>query len=237
MDITASPDIPCVELNPLSGIPSIPLLGGAELNAFPDVSGAPTDCELHFNLLLQLGPLFASMACLFKILDVIGKLGEFAGAVPNLPKMASKAGELVDAIGKLEACMPPLQIPNLLAMLKHILELILSYLGCVLERIDSILEFRAGIDLGAADGNPALQHTLQCAQNSADAAMGNVMLSLKPLQPLMAVVQMIAGIAGQSLSLPDFSAMSEGADKVEETVATLKSAVQGLQGIVDSLPG
>lgn len=238
MDITVAPDIPCVELNPLGGIPRIPLLGGAELNAFVDVAGsAPTDCKLSFNLLLQLGPLFASMACLFKILDVISKLKDFATSVSDPGKLPTAVTGLVGAIDKLSGCIPAMQIPNLLAMLKAILLLILRFLHCVLEQIDGILKFRAGIDFGAAEGNPALHDTLTCAQNSADAAMANLMLSLKPLQALMQVVQLIAGIAGKSFSLPDFNAIAEGAGDVEQTVATLKSAVQGLEGIVESLPG
>ena len=58
-------------------IPAISLLGGAELRGFLDFSaGAPTDCKLTFNLLLQLAPLLASMACIFKILKAITALAD-----------------------------------------------------------------------------------------------------------------------------------------------------------------
>ena len=46
-------------------------------------------------------------------------------------------------------------------MLKAILLLILNFLACVLEQIDSILKFRATIDLSSAEGNPAMQQSLR----------------------------------------------------------------------------
>ena len=106
MDITATVDIPCIELPVLGDLPKIPLLGGAELNAFIDVSGPPpSDCKLNFNLLLQLGPLFGSMACLFKILNVIAKLAAFVKAmtpssVPPFKDLPAAIPDLATAIPK-----------------------------------------------------------------------------------------------------------------------------------------
>lgn len=238
MDITIAPEIPCVELPKLGELPKIPLLGGAELNAFIDVAGgAPTDCKLTFNLLVQLGPLFASLACLFKILDVIGKISDFATAVPDPVKLGKAVPALVGAIADLQSCIPPLQIPNLLRMLKAILMLILNFLACVLEQIDSVLKFRATIDLDGAADNPALLKTLTCAQNTADAAMGNVMASLKPIAPLMNVVKLIAGIAMPGLALPDLASLSAEGSDVERTVASLESTVKSLRDVVASIPG
>jgi hypothetical protein len=240
MDITATIDVPCVELPTISDLPKITLLGGAELNAMMDVaSGPPTDCKLAFSLLLQLGPLFGSMACLFKILNVISKLKDFANAATSPPfqKLPGTVPALVGAITDLETCIPPLQIPNLLKMLKAILLLILNYLACVLEQIDSILKFRATIDLSSASDNPALLESLTCAQKSADAAMGNMMLSLKPIAPLMLVVKMIAGIAMPSLQIPDLASISAEGSDVEKTVAGLESMVKTLRDLVQTIPG
>ena len=51
---------------------SLHLPTGSVLKAMGDVSKAvPTDCALAFNLLLQLGPLLASMECLLKILKLL----------------------------------------------------------------------------------------------------------------------------------------------------------------------
>jgi hypothetical protein len=239
MDITATVEMPCIELPKISEMPKITLLGGAELNAFMDVAGSPpTDCKLAFSLLLQLGPLFGSMACLFKILNVISKLKDFVDAAkPPFPKLPGTIPALIGAITDLETCIPALQIPNLLKMLKAILLLILNYLACVLEQIHSILKFRATIDLSSASGNPALLESLTCAQANADAAMGNVMLSLKPIAPLMLVVKMIASIAMPSLQIPDLASISAEGSDVEKTVAGLESTIKTLRDLVETIPG
>ncbi|HET9580510.1 MAG TPA: hypothetical protein VFP44_21970 [Usitatibacter sp.] len=239
MDVTATIDVPCIELPKISDMPKITLLGGAELNALMDIAASPpTDCRLNFSLLLQIGPLFGSMACLFKILNVISKLKDFVdAATPPFSKLPGTIPALIGAIGDLEKCIPPLQIPDLLRMLKSILLLILGYLACVLEQIDSILKFRATIDLSSASDNPALYESLECAQKSADAAMGNMMLSLKPLAPIMLVVKMIAGIAMPSLEIPDLASISAEGSDVEKTVAGLESMVKTLRDLVQTIPG
>jgi hypothetical protein len=243
MDITATIDVPCIEIKPLGDLPSIPLPGGAQINPFIELGGPqPSDCKLSFNLLLQLGPLFASMGCLLKILNVLGKIVEFAQAVPGVvtkpQKLAQTIGELVPAINDALKCFPPLAILDFLEMIKQIILLILSYLACFLEQVDSILKFKATLDFGSAEGNPALTDALNCAAASADASMGNLMKSLGPIQPILKIVGMVAGMAGQSLTLPDFSSISISAEgsSIEQTVASIKSAVDGLRGVVASLP-
>src|ERR1039458_9589603 len=103
---------------------------------------------------------------------------------------------MLDTIAQLETCIPPLQIPNIIIMIKHILLLILGFIECVLEQIDSVLKFKLTLDFDAAQGNPALTKALTCASRSADAALGNTMSALQPLQFLMTIVSMLAGIAG-----------------------------------------
>ena len=122
-------------------------------------------------------------------------------------------------------------------MLKAILLLILNFLACVLEQIDSILKFRATIDLSSAEGNPAMQQSLTCAQASADAAMGNMLVSLKPLAPIMQSVSLIAGIAMPGLKLPDLASISADGSDVEKTVAGLESMVKTLRDLVETIPG
>ncbi len=228
MAVELSAAIPCVELKPLGDIPEIKLLGGVELTALVDVSaGPPTDCKLTMNLLLQLAPLLASLTCLFKILNVIAALKDFVqkGAVLGL----------VDAIDKLTECIPPLQLPRLAIMLKGMLELVLRFLGCFLTQVDSLLEFRASLQV-SADGNPVLREALACAEHSADAAQANLLKSLGPLKPVMDIVGMVAGVAGIPLQIPDFASMSTGTD-LRQTTASVKQAVDTLRAVVDSIPG
>src|SRR5262245_49188877 len=158
--------IPCVELKPLGDIPDIKLLGGVDLKAFVDIAaGPPTDCKLSFNLMIQLAPLLASMACLFKILEVLGKIKDFAEATKNLDvqKLTETVPKLVDAVVKLEGCIPPLQLPRLALMLKGMLQLVINFLSCFLTQLNSLIEFRASLDFDAAEGNPILKESLMCA--------------------------------------------------------------------------
>jgi len=231
-------ELPCIEIEPLGALPQIPLLGGGRLTALVDIAGgAPTQCKLNFNLLGQVGPLFASMACLFKILNVIAELKKFASVVSDPAELPSAVSSLVAAIDELQTCMPPLQIPAIIAMIKHVLMLVAGVVDCVLQQIDVIQKFKRSLDFNGARGNPTLTKVLTCASNSADAALGNALTALQPLQYQMTVVSMLAGIAGQSFALPDFGAFSTEVASVESTVAKLQGASGALRSIVASLLG
>lgn len=243
MDVTATVDIPCIEIKPLGDLPSIPLPAGAQINPFIELGGPqPSDCKLSFNLLLQIGPLFASMGCILKILQALASIMEFAQAVPSLPtnpgKVTSAISDLVTSITDALKCFPPIGVIDFLEMIKQIILLILSYLACFLEQVDSILKFKATLDFGSAEGNPALTDALNCASASADASMQNLMKSLGPIQPILKIVGVVAGMAGQSITLPDLSSISLSADGsgVEQMVASIKSGVEGLRSVVASLP-
>jgi hypothetical protein len=227
----------CVELPKIPEIPSIQLLGGAELKGFLDFSlGPPNDCRITFNLLLQLAPLLASMTCLFKILNVIMKLEEFVTAAkPPFTKLPDTIPGVLGAIADLNGCIPPLQIPQLVIMIKGILQLVINFLSCFLGQLEGLIEFQARIDLKAAEGNPVLLDELICAQRNAKNSMDNLMLSLQPLDPIFKTVTMVGGIAGITLELPDMSSFSTGKDQLQ-VIADLKRAVDDLKKVINNLP-
>jgi hypothetical protein len=227
--MNATVNIPCIELPTIPEIPAISLLGGAELRGFLDFSaGAPTDCKLTFNLLLQLAPLLASMACIFKILKAITAL---ADGIQDPKKIPSIPGAITD----LAKCIPVPGIEFYL-MIKGILSLVVRFLSCFIDSLESILKFQATIDLSAADGNPVLRDTLICAQNSAKASMDNMMLSLQPLEPVLKVATMLIGMTPLGIKLPDISTVSASADTTE-VVTSLKQTVDQLKQAIDSIPG
>lgn len=230
--------VTCAKLPKLQGIPNITLLGGAEIKAFADFSqGMPTDCKLTFNLLLQLSPLLASMACLLKILNVIGKLQAFVEAAkPPFTDLPGTIPDLLAAIGALKDCIPALAIPQIVFMLKGMLQLIVNFLDCFISQLDSIVKFQASIDLTQAEGNPVLRESLLCARDNAQASMDNLMLSLQPVQPILSMVTNVASIAGQSISLPDLSGVGGGADPAQ-VVTSLRDAIASLKNVIASLPG
>lgn len=233
---------PCVKFPEIPEIPSIQLLGGAELKSFIDFSqGMPTDCKLTFNLLLQLSPLLASMACLLKILDVIGKLQKFftdlVGQDDPLSKLGKAIGdipELLKAMDKLSNCipLPGVAIPQIILMIKGILQLIINFMSCFLSQLDSIVRFQASIDLKAADGNPVLLASLQCARENSKISMDNLMLSLQPIQPLLDMVSMVGSIVGPPLNLPKISDISVNQNHAE-VITSLREAIEKMKQVID----
>ncbi len=67
--------------------------------------------------------------------------------------------------------------------------------------------------------------------------MGNMLVSLKPLAPIMQSVSLIAGIAMPGLKLPDLASISADGSDVEKTVAGLESMVKTLRDLVETIPG
>lgn len=234
--MSATINIPCPEFPDVSADLKVTLPFG-ELKAFRDFTqGLPTDCTMSFNLLLQIQPLLASMACLLKILNVIGKLKGFFDAVPSPPDMASKAVEVVTAIADLGVCLPPGIFLSLFCTIKDILLIIVNFLLCLISQLESILLFKAGIDLNAAEGNPLLKATLQCALDNADRSADHLTASIGPIQPLLDMVSMIAGIVGLNIALPPLSATFQPGADMAEGVTKLKESVEMLKQVVETIP-
>lgn len=229
--------IPCVELPKIPQIPKIPLLGGAELRAFIDSSlGPPSDCRLTFNLLIQIAPYLGNLACFIKLMNVIAKLKDFVTAVPDPAKLANAVPDLLKAIEDVTKCIPIFAPLDILAMIKAILLLILSFLRCLVQQIQSVLKFQATLDLSGAGDNDALQGILECAKKNADTTMDNVQKSIEPLQPIFQMISILADIAGQPIELPDMSAISAGVD-ASATLQPLMDTITGLEAIVEAIPG
>lgn len=235
--MSATVNIPCPEFPEVSADLKVKLPFG-ELKAFRDFSqGLPTDCSMTFNLLLQIQPLLASMACLLKILNVIGKLKGFFDAGPNPFDMAKKAGEVAGAISAMTDCLPPLLFPNLVITIKYILQIIINFLLCLISQLEAVISFQAGLDFKAAEGNPALTAALKCAQANAQRSAEHLAASVDPIKPLLEMVGLIGGIVGQDIAIPPLSdAFQPGAD-LAEGIQKLKDSVGQLKQIVDSIPG
>lgn len=229
----------CIKIEPPK-IPSISLLGGAEIMGMVDFSlGTPTDCKLVFSLLLQLSPLLASMACLLKILNVIGKLEGFVGEVaPPTPKLPGALKELLDAITDLKGCIPIFVPVQMVLMLKGMLQLVISFLFCFIDQLESIVTFQVNLEvnLEGAKGNPVLLDSLICARNNAQASMETLVLSLSPIQPILMAVTAVASIADQPITLPDLSTISSSQDPTQ-TVTSIRQAIASMQQTIDALPG
>ncbi len=227
--------IPCPAVPKIPKIPSIDILGMAELKGFLDFSvGSPRDCTLSINLLMQLSPLLASMTCLLRILAVIEAIQDCLPPKSKVP--FANAADLLKKIEKMATCFLAFTPVNIAITLKGILSLIISFLNCFLEQLDSLISFQAKIDLNSANGNPVLRASLECAKESAQNSMDNLMLSLEPLEPLLGMINSLSGVAGfNKLNLPSFSKLSGEKDQVK-IVQNLKQAVGTIKDAIDAIP-
>ncbi len=179
---------------------SVPLPFGGALSAITDLSrGVPTDCTLVHSLMLQLAPTLAGMTCILRILAVIAALKNFA----NNPLDPSNVGELVGKIEKMSECLGMLDPCNMIRMVIAILKMILAYLNCMIEALESILHFQVGIDFNSAAGNPVMLANLECAQKNSERAMKAMNDSMQGIMPLIELVNMLLDIVGQQpIALP-----------------------------------
>lgn len=218
-------------------MPKVSLPMGIELQAVADLSkGPPTDCALLHNLIVQLMPTLAGLNCILKILNVIGALEGFLTAFPNIPSVVSKAGDVVKAIGDMSDCLGMVLGPiPMIETIKDILLLVISYLECFVKAIRSILDFQVGIDLNAAQGNPALLQSLQCASDNAQTSMQQMMMALAPIAPLFKMIQPLIKISQLPIALPDIGALA-GASDIKSAVDQLDQMLLQLKQVLQSIP-
>lgn len=229
--MAANLEVPCTKLPKIPKVPSINILGMAELKGMLDFSvGTPRDCTLAINLMVQLAPLLASMTCLLRILAVIKALES------TVKSGFTKTGDLLDAIGKLVTCFGALNPVSIAITIKGVLELVINFLGCFLEQLDSLIKFQASIDLDAAEGNPTLRLSLECARDNAKTSVDNLMLSLQTIQPLLNMTTSLAGVGGFDLKLPALSDLSVQEDQTE-VIKSLNQSVTKMREAINALPG
>lgn len=230
-------DVPCVHFPELPNLLEIELIGGVRLSAFLDFSkGMPNPASVVFSLLQQLAPVLAGLAPILNILAVIKALADFA------TNPLVKGPDLIIAINKIASMFVALTPAGIAVTIVGILRVIITFLQSFIVQLKAVLEFQAKIalieqeiSLDPAKANLVLSATISCAKANADIAMQQTMASLGPLQPLLAMVQIIAGIAGLSLALPDLSASASASGGLE-MIASLEEAITNIQGVIDSLP-
>jgi hypothetical protein len=220
--MSTADSIPCIQLpNPKPLKISLPF--GADLKSVVDLSkGPPSDCTLIHGLMLQLAPALAGLECILNMLAVFSALANM-----------KQPGDIMDVVKKAKKMADCFLFPaKILCMILDILKLIIAYLKCIIEAVESLLKFQVGIDFNAANGNPVLLASLNCAQNNATASMAQIKQALELIQPLLTVVKPIADLAASPLPGP----VQDTLKIIPEVVATLKSVLDG-GGAAAGVPG
>ncbi|HSF43586.1 MAG TPA: hypothetical protein VLT87_27580 [Thermoanaerobaculia bacterium] len=237
---------PCIKL-PRPEVISIPLPFGAEIKSIIDASKPPNDCSVATSLMLQLSPLLASMTCLIKMLKVLAAVKKVVDGIsvpPNPVQVLSDVvTEVAPALADVAKCFLLFDPCQLARMISAILGLILSYLRCMVQAVESILNFQIGIDLNAAQGNPVLLASLGCAQDNAETSMMNLAQALEAIQPVLDLTSPLLELAGlpaiempptefSTGSLADLLAAGEDPLKpVKDVMAVLETAKQAADAI------
>jgi hypothetical protein len=186
----------CVPLPQPKNI-KIPMPFGVEISSILDASRPPNDCAVVHSLMLQLSPMLAGLTCMLRVLAVIKALKDAVSEVPpDFAGLIKKIDELISCFLLLDPCELSKTVSGILCM-------IISYLNCVIQAVESILNFQAGIDLDSAEGNPILLANLTCAQENAQAALEGINSSMEGVKPLLDMVGILLEIVGlPPLDLP-----------------------------------
>jgi hypothetical protein len=202
----------------------------------------PDDCALTFSLLLQLGPIMASIECLIKVLKMIKPLIDVIKAVPSLdvPTLLQVVPEFVKAAEDVLPCVVQVQL-GVPMFVRDLLLLIAKVLHCVAGTLKSIAGLMGGIQLSIAtaqkNGNGELLAQLQCAQENAQNQAAAAMSSIEPISAILSLAEPFLGIAGVNpITLPT-GGSAEDAQALETTAETLLQVSQTLITIAEALPG
>jgi hypothetical protein len=217
------------------------LPGGASLvGMVAPPRGLGEDCTVAFNLMLQLGPFMGNLECLLRIMKFLGWLLDFVKAVGKLPDptgVVQELEKLPPIADALMECVLAFTPAGICPPVKQMLQLILSYLHCILDVIQSITEQQLviGVQMAGAQGNPELQSVLQVAQDNADKMGLQAMRSCEPVFGLLQMMGTMLDMFGSGgLSIPSLDGLTGG--QVGQALQPLNDLTEVLQQIADALP-
>lgn len=224
-------------------IPEIRLPTGGSIKGVADLTrGIPSDCALNFNLVLQVAPIMASIECLVKVLALIAPLIDVIKGVtgPDPIKLADALPKFLKAAEALAPCLLVPTPASMLPFVGDILRLIIALLRCLVQNLRSILNLIGGLELkiaaASAAGNDALLESLNCARDSADAAMDSAMMGIEPIKVILELAEPFLGIAGvDPIRIPPLPGAGN-LQAVNDTLTTLENLLATLQLIADALP-
>ncbi len=149
---------------------------------------------------------------------------------------------MIAAINKIAGMFIALTPAGIAITIKGVLNLIINFLSCFLSQMQAAIDFQAKIASIQAQANsdpslssPVLLASLACANANAEVAMQQAMGALGPIKPLLDVVNIIGGIAGLTLEMPDMS--TSGGAEASHTIAKMNEVINSLKLVLANLPG
>lgn len=217
-------------------------LGGRLQGMVDATKEIPDDCALTFSLLLQLGPIMASIECLIKVLKLIKPLMDVIKAVPSLdvPKLLQVVPDFIKAAEDVLPCVAQVQL-GIPMFVRDLLLLIAKVLHCIGGQLKSIAGLMGGIQLSITtaqqNGNGELLAQLQCAQENASNQAAAMMSSIEPIAAILSLAEPFLGIAGVNPIVLPTGGSAQDAQALETTADTLLQISQTLITVAEALPG
>jgi hypothetical protein len=217
---------------------------GGRLKGMVDATKAiPDDCSLTFSLLLQLGPIMASIECLLKVLKLIKPLIDLVkslGPPPDLIKLGKSIPDFLEAAKEVVPCFLQIQL-GVPMFVRDLLLLIAKTLHCIAGQLKSIAGLMGGIQLSIQtaqqNGNGELLAQLQCAQENASNSAAAAMSSLEPISTILSLAGAFLDIAGvKPIVLPTGGSVQD-AQALETTAETLLQVSEAMITVAQALPG
>jgi hypothetical protein len=218
----------------------LPLPGGMRLTGMVELpQGVSDECRVTFNLMLQLGPLLASLECFIRLMRFIGWLLKFVKVVapPDPIEIPKLLQELPPISADLMECVTAYLPQNICPPVKAMLLLIARYLECLLEVLDSIgrQQLEIGVKMGDAQGNPELQEALNLASQNVEAVAGQALASAGPALELLNTVNTLLTIVGAgAVAVPSLDQFTGGA--VSDALQPLQDVVTTIKTVAEALP-
>jgi hypothetical protein len=229
----------CIDLKVTSQELCVTFPGGAEMCV--QIPGVPDPTDVSKQLLAQANAALAPLVPVFNIVDAIIALFNCVKAIPDSlgpppdpTKLAECIPDLAEKIDKLLKLIPQLSIPVLIAGL---IDVLLFYLQGFRGQLEAIIAHQARL-LAAATraaelGNVQLRTVVDCANATMDAYLQNLNEGMKPLNRLVALLNLFLQLAGLS-PIPDFKNLG---DDAEAALAPLDAVIDSLKTIRAGLPG
>jgi hypothetical protein len=216
---------------------------GGRLKGMVDATQAiPDDCSLTFSLLLQLGPIMASIECLVKVLKLIKPLMDVMKGIQtaDISKAADAVPKFLDAAKDVLQCVAQVQL-GIPMFVRDLLLLIAKTLHCIAGQLKSIAGLMGGIQLSIqtaqANGNGELLAQLQCAQENASNSAAAAMSSLEPISTILSLAEPFLGIAGVNPIVLPTGGSAQDAQALETAAETLLQISEAMITVAQALPG
>jgi hypothetical protein len=234
----------CADLSlPKPGKVEVCLPLGGRLQGMVDATKAiPDDCSLTFSLLLQLGPIMASIECLIKVLKLVKPLMDVIKALPSLDviKLAQAVPDFIKAAEDVLPCVVQVQL-GVPMFVRDLLLLIAKLLHCIAGQIKSIAAVMGGLQLSIQtaqqSGNNELLAQLQCAQENTNNQAAAAMSSIDPIAAILSLAEPFLGLAGVNpIALPA-AGSAQDAQAMQTVADTLLQISQTMITVAEALPG